>query len=138
MEFDLVAPDGKFAKIYLPIIPITLSGKHSFPVSSALIDTGADMTLLPMEMRKYLDVELDETKAINLGSAGGGGFTAIPSAEPIWYCIEKKGFRPIRWQGTVFFSPRQPIVLLGHFQCLDQLNLSLKGKKKKIIIEKAV
>jgi predicted aspartyl protease len=137
VDFDLIPPEGKFSKIYLPIIPVILSFEHAFPVSDALVDTGADMTLLPMEMRKYLGVGLDESKAIELGSAGGGGFMAIPSAEPIGYCIEKKGFRPIRWKGTVFFAPRQPIVLLGHHQCLDQLVVSVNGKTRKLTITKA-
>ena len=137
MDFDLVPPEGKFSAIYLPIIPVTLSHEHAFPVSDALVDTGADMTLLPMETRKYIGVGLDESKAIELGSAGGGGFTAIPSSEPIWYCIDKKGFRPIRWKGTVFFAPRQPVVLLGHYQCLDQLSICLNGKTRRLSITRA-
>ena len=137
VEFPLTPVEGKFAKIGLPYVPVTLSYEGSFPVEDALIDSGADVTLLPMDIRKYLGVELDESRSINIGSAGGGGFIAIPSKEKITFTIEKKGFRSIEWQGTPFFAPRQPVILLGHYQCLDQLDICIKGRKKIISIEKA-
>jgi predicted aspartyl protease len=114
------------------MLPITFSCGGSFPVGHALIDTGADITLLPMEMRKWIGVDLDERVAIQIGSAGGGGFTAIPSAKKVVYAIEKPGYRTLRWKGTVFFAPRQPIVLLGHYQCLEYLHLTFNGKHRKL------
>jgi hypothetical protein len=133
----MLPSEGKFAKICLPYLPVTLSFEGSFPVGHALVDTGADMTLLPMDMRKYIGVDLDESRSITIGSAGGGGFVAIPSKEKIKFKIEKKGYRPIEWQGTVFFAPRQPLVLLGHHQCLEQLNIRFRGKERTISVEKA-
>jgi hypothetical protein len=137
VEFEYIPSDGKLTTAYLPWLPVTFSGERTFPVGHALVDTGADITLLPMEMRQWIGVELDEGAAIQIGSAGGGGFMAVPSATKVQYAIEKPGFRTLQWKGTVFFAPRQPVVLLGHYQCLDQLNLTFKGKKRKLNVELA-
>ena len=137
MEFEYIPSDGKLTTIYLPSLPVTLSGEKAFPVGHALVDTGADITILPMEMREWIGVDLDEGAAIQIGSAGGGGFLAVPSAKKVKYSIEKPGFRALRWKGTVFFAPRQPVVLLGHYQCLDQLDLIFKGKERTLVVEMA-
>ncbi len=70
-----------------------------------MVDTGADITLLPMEMAKWIGVDLDEGGAIQIASAGGGGFLAVPSAIKVQYSLEQPAFRPLRWKGTVFFRP---------------------------------
>lgn len=137
VEFEYIPSDGKLTTIYLPWLPVTLSSTKKFPVGHALVDTGADITLLPMEMREWIGVDLDEGAAIQIGSAGGGGFTAVPSAKKVQYSIEKPGFRALRWKGTVFFAPRQPVVLLGHYQCLDQLDLTFKGKARTLVVQMA-
>jgi hypothetical protein len=137
VEFEYIPSDGKLTTIYLPSLPVTFSCDKEFPVGHALVDTGADITLLPMEMREWIGVDLNDGAAIQIGSAGGGGFMAIPSAKKVQYSIEKPGFRALRWKGTVFFAPRQPLVLLGHYQCLDQLNLTFKGKERTLAVEVA-
>jgi len=117
---------------YLPMLPLQLNG---FPVGNALVDTGATVTILPMELLGLLCVDLDKKKSITMSHAGGGTFSVIPASTKITYCIEHSGFRPIQWNGTVFFSARQDTILLGHYECLDQLVLTLDGPKKKIRVE---
>ena len=84
MEFSYVKCDGSFGAIYRPYLPITLSfGKKSFPVGHALVDTGSDMTILPLEIAHQLEIQLDDTKSVLVGSAGGGGFRAMPSLKKL-------------------------------------------------------
>ncbi|MBI3618669.1 hypothetical protein HY213_01385 [Candidatus Peregrinibacteria bacterium] len=82
-----------------------------------------------------LDVHLDEEKSIIMNHAGGGTFKAIPGDQKVTFCIEHSGFRPLQWKGTVFFSSLQDTILLGHYECLDQLILTLDGPRRKLRVE---
>ena len=132
MEFKYTLRESDVGTLAVPTLPISLNG---FPVGHAIVDTGADVTILPMEVNDLLGVELDTDHAIEMFSAGGGRFTAIPSAAKITYSLEHSGFRPINWKGTVFFAPRQPMILLGQFECLSRLSLTLDAPNRKIIVQ---
>jgi hypothetical protein len=128
VEFPYVKGDGGFGPVYRPVIPVTISsGAKSFPVGHALVDTGADMTLLPLAIAHLLEIPLDDSRTLKVGGAGGGVFAALPSLRKIGFAIEQRGHRPIVWQGTAYFSPDQPAVLLGHHQCLELLSLHFRG-----------
>jgi predicted aspartyl protease len=137
MRFEYVPYGGDRWTIYRPSLPITFrnAGK-SFPVGNALVDTGADVTLLPMEMAKHLGVELVSEEGIDVGSAGGGHFTAVPSATAIECSIEGDGFRPLRWKSVVYFAPRQQTVLLGHRGCLEHLDVCFHGPDRSLEVLK--
>src|SRR3989338_4777640 len=99
VEFSYVEKEGSFGPIFRPYLPVTLSyGKRRFPVGNALVDTGSDMTILPLEIAHVLEIELDDSRAIKIQSAGGGEFEALPSQKKIGYALEMKSFRPMRWQ----------------------------------------
>lgn len=134
MEFNYIERESDLGTLHVPTLPISLNG---FPVGHAMIDTGADVTILPMEVNTLLGMELDQEHSIDMFSAGGGRFTAIPAAKKIRYSLEHSGFRPIVWLGTAFFAPRQPTILLGHYQCLEQLNLCFRGRKRTLSVEQA-
>ena len=132
MEFKYIQRECDLGVLDVPTLPMILNG---FPVGHAFVDTGADMTLLPMEINNLLGLELDTEHAMDIQSAGGGVFKAIPAATKVTYTIEHSGFRPIVWKGTVFFAPRQPTILLGQFECLSELIITLNGKTKKIYVD---
>jgi hypothetical protein len=132
MEFNYVRREWSKGTVWIPTLPVSL---NHFPIGNALIDTGADVTLLPMELYQILDVELDKGSSIEFTSAGGSNFKAIPCTKKIEYSIEHSGFRPIRWKGVAYFVEDQPTVLLGQYQCLSELKLMLDGKKRKISVE---
>ncbi|MFH0770669.1 MAG: hypothetical protein V1926_04815 [Candidatus Peregrinibacteria bacterium] len=132
MEFEYAKREWSGGIIYVPVLPIALNG---FPVGHALVDTGADVTLLPMELNQVLDCELDPDHAIPFTSAGGGDFRAIPAVRKIEYRLEQSGFRPIVWKGTAYFVRGQPVILLGQYECLSELILVLDARKRKIRVE---
>ncbi|MAE68227.1 MAG: aspartyl protease family protein [Candidatus Peribacteraceae bacterium] len=132
MEFDYAKREWSRGTVYVPVVPISLNG---FPVGHALVDTGADATLFPMELNQLLDVELDREKAISFTSAGGEDFRAIPAKKPIEYKVEQSGFRPIVWKGIPFFVEGQPTILLGQYQCLSGLKITLDAPRRKMKIQ---
>ncbi len=129
MEFEFTKRECDFGTVFTPTLPIIFDG---FPVGHALVDTGADITLLPLEINNILNLELDTDHAIAIGSAGGGIFKAIPAKKKVEYTLEHSGFQPIKWKGTVYFAPRQPTILLGQHQCLSELSITLDGPRRKI------
>ena len=133
MQFEYVKKECDVGTIYVPTLPISING---FPVGNAMIDTGADVTLLPMEVNKILQLELDYDHAMDLVSAGGGKFRVIPPISRVMFTIEHSGFRPIEWKGTVFFAPRQPVILLGQFEFLAELKMTLDPKNHSITVTK--
>ena len=96
------------------------------------MDTGSDLTILPLEIAHILEIELDDSKKLIMGSAGGGRFTALPSQKQISYTIELKGYRSITWKGIIYFAEDEPIVLLGHHQCLEKFDLNFQGPERKL------
>ncbi|MEK7218669.1 MAG: hypothetical protein AAB728_04360 [Patescibacteria group bacterium] len=132
MEFNYTQRESDVGVLYVPTLPITING---FAIGHALVDTGADVTILPMEVNDLLALPLDTDHSIDMFSAGGGKFRAIPSVEKVQYTLDHSGFRPISWRGMVFFAPRQPMILLGQFECLSQLTITLDAPCRKMIVE---
>ena len=121
--------DGKMN--YRPCLPITFSYKNNdIPIGSALVDTGSDFTILPLEIAHVLKIELDDSQEIRIDCAGGGVFKAMPSLHRIEYLISATGYRSFSWSGTVYFAEREPIILLGHHECLEKFDLTFQGPEK--------
>ena len=131
MEFDYIAREWDRGTLYVPVLPISLNG---FPVGNALVDTGADVTVLPMVLHEVFDIDLDRDHSIEVTGANGVTFCAIPSFDKIEFCVEQAGKR-ITWFGTVFFSSQEQTILLGQYECLSELKITLDGKRRKIRIE---
>lgn len=130
VEFSYVESEGG---VYRPCVSVTFhNGKKKFPVGHALVDTGADFTILPLAIAHYLQIELDDTKQRTVDGAGGGKFKVIPSRNKINYSIDKEGFRSLQWKGIAYFTETEPIVLLGREQCLDKFDITFCGPHRLI------
>lgn len=131
MQFDYVPCESGRGKVFRPCLPVIFSyeGKE-LSIGHALVDTGSDITILPIEMAHVLKVELDDTESVAIDCAGGAVFHALPSRRPIGYTIAKKGFRSLHWEGTAYFAQEEPVVLLGRHQCLEKFDLNFQGPEK--------
>ena len=115
------------------MLPLHING---FPIGNGLVDTGSTVTILPMELHGVLGVDLNYDKKIVMHTAGGGTLIAIPSYKKVAYSIDQSGFRSIQWNGILYFSALQKTTLIGHYECLDQLVLTLDGPRRKLRVEK--
>lgn len=115
-----------------PTLPITLQYRDvRIPVIDALVDTGADQTLLPLAFATQFGFKFDPQKdGERWSGAGGGKFRVFLAKEPIQFYVEQEGFRTIKWSGLVSFTLEQPIILLGHKGCLEYLDITCRGKQK--------
>lgn len=121
-------------RIFRPMVPITFQlGKQFFP-SYALVDSGADYTILPIEIAAVFDFKLSDQPQYTIQGAGGGVFTIYKSPKKLEHVFQKKGFRDIRFSSYVYFAESGSTALLGQKGFLDQLKVMMDGSKKEIDI----
>jgi hypothetical protein len=129
-------PSGKV--ISRPIVPVTLKYRSTVLPVEALVDTGADETVLPLEFATLFGFSFDlEKDGEQWEGAGGGLFRIFRSPKPIEFILEQNGFPPLKWKGHVCFTLNQPTILLGHRECLEYMNSSFMGKKKLLEMQMA-
>lgn len=125
-------PDG--GATYRPILPILFKNKEQFVYVEAVIDSGADHTILPIELAGELGIKLDEKSKQKFFGAGNNSFHVYPSPRKIEHVLRQNGFRTIRWESKVYFAEAQPSILLGFNGFLDRFKVSLNGPKKEFDI----
>lgn len=118
--------------ILFPAIRVTFRCKRfRITIGNALVDTGADETLLPLSMANDMGFDFDlEKDKVMWDGAGGQQFPAYKSPEEIEFILESSGFRPCRWTSHVFFTLEQPTILIGRRNFLDRFVVTFRGKEK--------
>jgi len=118
------------ARIFRPTVPIVFKNKSKFIQTEAIIDSGADFTILPIEMAGILDIKLDVHEKKTFYGAGGNPFNVYFSPESIELMLRQDGFRTMQWKAKVVFAESQPGILLGHKGFLEKFKVTLDGKRK--------
>lgn len=122
--------DDKGGKLYRPTVPIVFKNKSKFIQTEAVIDSGADFTILPIEIAGFLDIKLDGRTKTNFHGAGSNPFPVYPSPIKIEHILRQNGFRTIKWNAKIFFAESQPAILLGQKGFLEKFSVTLDGKNK--------
>ena len=130
-----VGPNGETIK--RPTIAIWLKHSNKIINVEAVIDSGADFNIFPIEIAGYLDIKLANRQKMSFQGAGSNPFTVYQSPSKITHMLRQGGFRPIQWDSTVYFAELQLAILLGNIGFLDQLSVTLNGKKGEITVERA-
>ncbi len=129
VEPSPAAPD---APVYRPIIPVRFVGPHGLDaLTFALVDTGADETVLPSSLARVLGVALG-SKLYTLVAANNRPFVVR------YGIVELQIGRPwagvYRWKARVGFQDRRPDTVLGRAGCLDQLAVTFDGPNRQLVI----
>ena len=122
------APDEP---VYRPKIPMRLAGPHGDQsLTLALVDTGADETVVPFTLAKPLRVKLG-SKVDALYGASGRPFQ-------VRYGIVElsigDGANVYSWQAKVAFQQGRRFSVLGYAGCLDRLGVRFDGPNRRVII----
>ncbi|OGJ43433.1 hypothetical protein A3J23_02345 [Candidatus Peregrinibacteria bacterium RIFCSPLOWO2_02_FULL_48_14] len=120
--------------IFRPVVVLTLKHGDKFIQTEAVIDSGADFTILPIEIAGILCIKLDSRTKTTFHGAGSNAFTVYPSPVKIEHMLRQGGFRTIKWSVKVFFAEAQPTILLGYQGFLERFRIILDGKKKELEI----
>lgn len=123
-------------RIFRPLIPITFKVNDRVFESYALIDSGSDYTVLPIEIAGKLGLELSHYLKYNIEGAGGNSFAIYRSPVEIECLLQQRGSKTIRWLSHVYFAESGTTLLLGQKGFLDQFQVKLNGPKREIQILK--
>jgi predicted aspartyl protease len=122
-----------FRLILRPVITIRIAGPKAEARWDALVDTGADETLLPLSLADLLGVELDCDATSQ--AAGISGDTLTIHYGDVEVQITD-GHEMIRWRSTVGFvefgSADNEVIVLGHGGCLDYFTANFDGAEAEL------
>ncbi|BBO32978.1 aspartyl protease family protein [Lacipirellula parvula] len=114
------------ATVYRPVVPLAIHGPRAMVRRMALVDTGADFTLLPSSLGQELGVAFDAQNMIELTGIG----EAVISASPATVAFElRQGEETVRWQGRAYFAD-QDYLLLGNEGFLEQFRATFDWSQK--------
>lgn len=94
--------------ILRPYIPIRLSLFHGNPTNhvNALVDSGSDRNLFPIQWGQILGIPFRKIKPVHISGIGNSTVTAFPYKVNIWVNNKK-------YETDADFSPQQKTPLLG-------------------------
>lgn len=134
MKFDYttilsLAPDtGDSVVIFRPEIRVTVYGSRNSGDFLALVDTGADNTILPESVARNLGIELLPCKGPDATVFGGQGI-ALFCADVELELAE--GDERLRWPARVYFTAadaHDETIILGRQGFLDYFTATFDGE----------
>lgn len=118
-----------FRLIVRPVITIHISGPTSKSRWDALVDTGADETLLPYSLVEILGVELDPAVTSQASGISGDQLT-IHYGEVDFEIVAESQI--VRWKTIVGFvefgASDDEVIVLGHGGCLEYFTAIFDGE----------
>lgn len=118
-----------FRLILRPVIPIRISGPAGNARWDALVDTGADETLLPASLAAILGIQLDD-EATSQATGITGELLTIRYGEAQFEL--SSGHEVCQWRTMVGFvdfeTAKDEVVILGHGGCLDYFTAVFNGE----------
>lgn len=119
-----------FRLILRPVISIRILEPGAEARWDALVDTGADETLLPMSLAEILGVKLDQVFTSEPTSISGDRLK-IHYGDVAFQIGTGKDC--VAWKTTVGFvefrSSEDEVILLGHGGCLDYFTATFDGER---------
>lgn len=123
---------GELIEIFRPYIPIRISYTRG-PLTNyfdALVDSGADRNLLPLNFGEIVGINFKKVKPKIISGIGGVEIKAYPSSVNIWV-------NNIKYQTEADFSSEQKTPLLGRngfFNLFKQITFTEKERFIHIVL----
>ena len=128
-----ILPGKKGAQIKTPSIPVRFKGNSAFKINAvALVDSGADCSVIPMGLAEVLNVDLSGPKQDSFGL--GGKIECIESNVTVTLKQnhEKYEFRiPV----LVTSDDSCPIIL-GRNRFFEKFKITFDSKNKKLVMKR--
>ncbi len=112
--------------VYRPTLPLILQGPKAIARRMALVDTGADFTLLPQSLGIELGIALERDRAIELTGVGHSTIEASPATVVFEL---RQGSESLRWEGRAYFAD-QDYLLLGNEGFLERFKATFDWSQK--------
>ena len=104
-----------YTKVWRPTVQINLHGPLGSVKLNALVDPGADQTMLPRQFPDALGIAVDEQRPGSVRGVSGSPLIVYPGEAEIEIVHQRQSFR---WRAAIRFGPGNH-VLLGQLGCLE-------------------
>ncbi len=123
-------PDGVLLR---PEVPLRIIGPDGAETLLALVDTGADATVLPKWTQEAIGAAIDETQPSIISGIAGQELEVVPGNVELM--LEQAG-QVFRWTTRVDFAADEGLVdaaaILGHAGCLRYFRPSFDGYDREL------
>lgn len=128
---------GKLVTVYRPVIAVTVSGPSGDLFQRALVDTGADFSILPLSIAPLLGITLDP-KNNRVGESATGHNLAVSIGKVTLEITQ--GRERYHWVTEVGFALlggtyHDEDAILGHGSFLDFFTATFDGKKHELALK---
>jgi hypothetical protein len=121
------------AVLYRPEVPLRVLGPGGDASVLALVDTGADHTLLPRTIGDAIGAVIDDTRRWPVGGIAGQEIELAPGDIDLELM---GGGQTFQWQATVGFAtftePEDEVIVLGHTGFLDFFRVLFDGHLREL------
>lgn len=127
-------PNKKGSDTRTPTIPVILKGKSKTPIEVyALIDSGADISVIPKALAEVLDLDLSGKEEKSFGIGGQINVKNTKMKITIQKHREKYDFViPVQ----VVLTGEEPPIILGRNGFFDKFVISINEQKQKIQLKR--
>jgi len=119
-----------YGQILDPQVLIPILTTKGWSASWFLLDSGADVTSLPLRLAKYLKTELVKERPVEVSGVGKGSVRGYPSKISIKINDE---ILPIR---CYFIENLEIISLLGRLDVFDKYDICFESSKKEVTFKR--
>jgi hypothetical protein len=120
-----------YTTLWPPTVCLVLHGPLGAVKLDALVDPGADQTMLRREFAEALGITVDDGRPGNVRGISGSPIVVYPSEVELEIIHEADRFR---WRAAVRFGPANH-VLLGQIGCLEFFTATFDHRHRELTLE---
>ncbi|MCA9093708.1 MAG: hypothetical protein KDA68_09495 [Planctomycetaceae bacterium] len=113
------------------MIPIQVRGATGSASILGMLDTGADITLLPAELLPLIGTSFDVERTVEINGVGGEPLIAHFANVELSLGYQEQLYR---WTAQVGFLEGRTVALLGHAGFLNYFTATFNGNQKRVTL----
>jgi hypothetical protein len=120
-----------YTTVWRPTIRLILHGTLGTVKLNALVDPGADHTMLPRDFADALGISIDDGRPGSVRGVGGSPVVVHPGQAELEIAHQGQSFR---WRAAIRFGPANH-VLLGQLGCLEFFTATFDHYRRELTLE---
>jgi hypothetical protein len=117
--------------VWRPTVRLALHGPLGSVKLNALVDPGADQTMLPRQFADALGVAVDDARPGSVRGVSGSPLMVYPGSAELEIVYQDQSFR---WGAAIRFGPTNH-VLLGQLGCLEFFTATFDHYRRELTLE---